>query len=80
MRRADERAAEARRQAEAVWRESRKREAERLSEKEKERQASAMKTARLRELRLAKEAADKALAAANPAGKPQRKRRTPAKV
>lgn len=51
-------AAEARRQAQELL--SNKQEAERLSQRERERRAEAQKTAHLRELRLAKEAQEKA--------------------
>jgi hypothetical protein len=53
-----ERDAEARRKAEAVLARRKTQEKETLQERAKEREAIAEKTARLRELRLAKEAAD----------------------
>ncbi len=55
----EERNAEARRRAEALWGQQKERDAALIKEKEKERRARELKTARLRELRLAKEAADK---------------------
>ncbi|HXP77486.1 MAG TPA: hypothetical protein VN823_25350 [Stellaceae bacterium] len=54
-----ERDLEARRKAQALWDEHKKRDEKVLKEKDKERQAEAEKVARLRELRLAKEAADR---------------------
>jgi hypothetical protein len=54
-----ERDLEARRKAQALWDEHKKRDETALKEKDKERQAEAEKVARLRELRLAKEAADR---------------------
>ena len=54
-----ERDLEARRRAQALWDEHKKRDEKALKEKDKERQAEAEKVARLRELRLAKEAADR---------------------
>ena len=54
-----ERDLEARRKAQALWDEHKKRDEKVLKEKDKERQAEADKVARLRELRLAKEAADR---------------------
>jgi hypothetical protein len=54
-----ERDLEARRKAQALWDEHKKRDEKALKEKDKERQAEAEKVARLRELRLAKEAADR---------------------
>jgi hypothetical protein len=65
MRKATEREIEARRKAQAVWDKSKQRDAEILKEKDKERRAVEVKTERLRELRLAKEAADAAAAAAS---------------
>ncbi len=53
-----ERDIEARRKAEAVLAQRKKQENEILQQRAKEREAVAEKTARLRELRLAKEAAD----------------------
>jgi hypothetical protein len=54
-----ERDLEARRKAQALWDEHKKRDEKVLKEKDKERQAEAEKVARLRELRLAKEAAER---------------------
>jgi len=54
-----ERDAEARRKAQALWDEHKKQDEKVLKEKDKDRQAEAVKVARLRELRLAKEAADR---------------------
>lgn len=69
----------ARRDAETLWAKKKQRSAEAV--KDKSRQADALKTARLRELRLAKEAADKEAAeneaAAKRAAAPRRKARTP---
>jgi len=59
MSRAEDRAADARSRAEAVMSKSKEKEADRLSSREKEKQAEALKTSRLRALRLAKETADK---------------------
>lgn len=60
-----ERDLEARRKAQALWDEHKKRDEKVLKEKDKERQAEAEKVARLRELRLAKEAADRKTAEEN---------------
>ena len=60
-----ERDIEARRKAQALWDEHKKRDEKVLKEKDKERQADAEKVARLRELRLAKEAADRKSAEEN---------------
>jgi hypothetical protein len=54
-----ERDLEARRKAQALWDEHKKRDEKVLKEKDKERAAEAEKVARLRELRLAKEAAER---------------------
>jgi hypothetical protein len=62
MSRADDLAADARRRAHELMSKTKQQEAERLSQRDKERQAEAAKTARLKELRLAKEAADAAAA------------------
>ena len=80
MRKAEIRAAEARREAQAKWDKTRKQEAEASKKKDKEREVVAMKIARLRDLRLAKEAADREAAAANPPEKPRRKRPVAEKV
>ena len=56
----DERDVEARRKAQAMWEKGGKKQAsEPPSEREKEQRASEAKVARLRELRLAKEAAER---------------------
>ncbi len=60
MSKGDERRSEARRRAEALLSPGRRKEAERLTEQERARRAAAQKIARLRELRLAKEAAEAA--------------------
>ena len=60
-----ERDIEARRKAQALWDEHKKRDEKVLKEKDKERQAEAEKVARLRELRLAKVAADRKSAEEN---------------
>ncbi|MSO93265.1 MAG: hypothetical protein EXQ86_07685 [Rhodospirillales bacterium] len=74
MRKAEIRAAEARREAQVKWDKTRKQEAEATKKKDKEREVVANKISRLRDLRLAKEAADKEAATANPVPKPRRKR------
>lgn len=74
MSKAEQRNGDARRAAEALWSKGKKKDADTLTEKEKERQTDALKTARLREQRLEKEAADKAAAAK----KPDTSRRKPA--
>jgi hypothetical protein len=56
----------ARRNAEAMLKQTRKKEANSKLEQERERGELALKSARLRELRLAKEAADREAAAASP--------------
>jgi len=70
-------AAAARREAQALWsKQEKERDAKARKEKEKEQEAGVLKTARLRELRLAKEAADKEAAkaaAAPPAGRAVRR-------
>jgi hypothetical protein len=58
MSRADDLAADARRRAHELMSKTKQQDAERLSARDKLRQADAAKTARLKELRLAKEAAD----------------------
>jgi hypothetical protein len=63
MSKMEQRDAEARRAAQALWNKNQQRTAEVLKDKEKARLADAMKTARLRELRMAKIAADEKLAA-----------------
>lgn len=70
----------ARRNAEALLSKTQKREASFKLEQEREHEAMALKTARLRELRLAKEAAESKAAASAPpqprAPKPRRSRQT----
>ena len=61
----------ARRNAEALLTQSKKREASFKSEQEREYEAMVSKTAHLRELRLAKEAADKESAALTPVSRPK---------
>jgi hypothetical protein len=63
MSKMEQRDAEARRAAQALWSKNQQRTAEVLKDKEKARQADALKTARLRELRMAKIAADEKVAA-----------------
>ncbi len=63
MSKMEQRDAEARRAAQALWNKNQQRTAEVLKDKEKARLADAMKTTRLRELRLAKLAADEKAAA-----------------
>ena len=75
------RASAARRNAEAILSQGRKREASFKLELEREHEAMVLKTARLRELRLAKEAEDEKLKAAAPpsaprAVKPRRSKQT----
>ena len=67
----------ARRSAEAIRTQSRQRHERFMRDQERERDATAMKTARLRELRLAKEAADAAEKAVAAAAKPAPKRTKP---
>lgn len=63
MSKMEQRDAEARRAAQALWNKNQQRTAEVLQDKEKARQADALKTARLRELRLAKVAAEEKIVA-----------------
>ena len=65
----------ARRSAEALLNQSKKREASVKWEQEGEYEAMVAKTARLRELRLAKEAADKEAAASTPVLRPKARHR-----
>ena len=65
----------ARRNAEALLTQSRKREASFKSEQEREYEAMVSKTAHLRELRLAKEVADKESAALTPVSRPKARHR-----
>jgi hypothetical protein len=62
MSKMEQRDAEARRAAQALWNKNQQRTAEVLKDKEKARQADALKTARLRELRMAKIAAEEKVA------------------
>jgi hypothetical protein len=64
----------ARRNAEAMLNQTKKRESSFKLEQEREHEAMAQKTARLRELRLAKEAADKEAAASAPPPRPKVRR------
>jgi hypothetical protein len=70
----------AKRNAEALLSKTKKRESDFRLEQQRESEALALKTARLRELRLAKEAAEQSAAAATPAParhpKPRRSRQT----
>ena len=67
----------ARRNAEAILGNAQKREASLRLDRERENEAIALKTARLRELRLAKEAADRKLeASVPPAPRPLKPRRS----
>ena len=80
MSKMEQRDAEARRAAQALWSKNEQRTAEVLKDKEKARLADAMETARLRELRMAKIAADEKTAAdekakAKPAAPARRKSR-----
>ncbi|MFO7478172.1 MAG: hypothetical protein R6X03_07495 [Methyloceanibacter sp.] len=74
------RSSAARRNAEALLGRAQKREASFKLDQEREYEAMALKTARLRELRLAKEAADKAAEVSTPPvsrpAKPRRSRQT----
>ena len=79
MSKMEQRDAEARRAAQALWNKNQQRTAEVLKDKEKARQADALKTARLRELRLAKIAADEK-AVAKPAAPARRKSGKPEAV
>lgn len=62
MSRATDLVSESRRRADELMNTTKQKETERLAAREKERRADAAKTARLKELRLAKEAADAATA------------------
>ncbi len=70
----------ARRNAEALLNQTKKRESDFKIEQERESEAQALKTARLRELRLAKEAADRSTAVSSPPAarrpKPRRSKQT----
>jgi hypothetical protein len=74
MSRAEQRDAEARRAAQAVWTKNQQRDADVLKEKEKARLADSQKIARLRELRLAAAAAAAKDAASQPRPTPRRKK------
>jgi hypothetical protein len=74
MSRAEQRDAEARRAAQAVWNKNQQRDADVLKDKEKARIADSQKTARLRELRLAAAASAAKDAAAQAAPAPRRKK------
>jgi hypothetical protein len=64
-------AAAARREAQVLWRQQEKsRDVKARKEREKEQEALALKTAHLRALRLAKEAADREIAAKEAAARP----------
>ncbi|MDB5407003.1 MAG: hypothetical protein JWL84_1915 [Rhodospirillales bacterium] len=80
MSRAEQRDAEARRAAQAVWNKNQQRDADVLKDKEKARLADSQKTARLRELRLAAAATATAAkdAATQVAPAPRRKKRAAA--
>jgi hypothetical protein len=89
MSRADDLAADARRRAHELMSKTKQQDAERLSARDKLRQADAAKTARLKELRLAKEAAETEAARtasaapkapAKPAGKTARESKRKAQV
>jgi hypothetical protein len=67
----------ARRNAEAMLNQSKKRESSFKLDQEREHDAMVQKTARLRELRLAKEAADRETAASKPAVRPKARRAAP---
>jgi len=71
----DGRNVQARRDAQAVWEKSKKRDEEVVKERDKARIAEASKVARLKELRLAKEAAEREAAAKAPPPAPRRKPR-----
>ena len=74
MSRAEQRDAEARRAAQAVWNKNQQRDADVLKVKEKARLAESKKIARLRELRLAAAAAAARDAEAQAAPAPRRKK------
>jgi len=64
----------ARRNAEAMLNQTKKRESSFKLDQEREHEAMVLKTTRLRELRLAKEAADREAAASAPAPRPKTRR------
>jgi hypothetical protein len=74
MSRAEQRDAEARRAAQAVWNKNQQRDADVLKDKEKARLAESQKIARLRELRLAAAASAARDAEAQAAPAPRRKK------
>jgi hypothetical protein len=78
MSRAEQRDAEARRAAQAVWNKNQQRDADVLKDKERARLADSQKTARLRELRLAAAATAAKDAATQVAPAPRRKKRAAA--
>ena len=67
----------ARRNAEALLSQTKKRESSFKLDQEREHDAQVEKTARLRELRLAKEAADRETAVAKPVARPKARRPAP---
>jgi hypothetical protein len=77
MSRAEQRDAEARKAAQAVWNKNQQRDADVLKDKEKARLADSQKTARLRELRLAA-AANAKVAETQAVAAPRRKKRAAA--
>jgi hypothetical protein len=77
MSRAEQRDAEARKAAQAVWNKNQQRDADVLKDKEKARLADSQKTARLRELRLAA-AANAKVAETQVVAAPRRKKRAAA--
>lgn len=80
MSKTSSRSSAARRNAEALLSKTQKREASFKLEQDREHEAMVLKTARLRELRLAKEAAEEKLAASTPPSprpvKPRRSKQT----
>jgi hypothetical protein len=76
MSKASERDVEARRQAQALLGRKKQSEAERMTDREKARRAEDAKTARLRDLRLQKEAADREAAKVAPAPAKRKPRAT----
>jgi hypothetical protein len=78
MSRAEQRDAEARKAAQAVWNKNQQRDADVLKDKEKARLADSQKTARLRELRLAAAASAKVAETEVVVAAPRRKKRAAA--
>lgn len=74
MSKLDDLAAASRRKAEELLNRSREKESERLAIRDRQRRQEDAKTARLRELRLAKEAAERAEQAAKPLRVPRHKK------